>query len=166
MTSVPAADEPDQFQELMERYFALRGMDVPYYTSGRKITEEAQECVEALTLYLQLPTEEAHSWLRDETADLFITAAVAAHTGGFRLTDAVREKTLKDTNRGGQASGAQKPVGPKFAVGDRVWKPEGYHFPGTIVAVFPKLDGQVRVVAEDDRGLLHIFNEDQLEHEE
>ncbi len=37
-----------------------------------------------------------------------------------------------------------------------------YRFDGVVVAVFPKLSGQVRFVVEDDRGVLHIFSEAQI----
>ena len=53
----------------------------------------------------------------------------------------------------------------KFKVGDKAYKPKGYKFPCTIVSVFTTVGGNVRVVAEmDEFGLLHIFNEDQLDH--
>ena len=53
----------------------------------------------------------------------------------------------------------------KFKVGDKAIKVRGYKFPCTIVSVFTTIGGNVRVVAEmDDYGLLHIFNEDQLDH--
>jgi len=52
----------------------------------------------------------------------------------------------------------------KFIVGDKAYKPKGYKFPCTIVAIFETTKGETRVVAEmDDYGLLHIFNENQLE---
>jgi len=52
----------------------------------------------------------------------------------------------------------------KFKVGDKAYKPKGYKFPCTIVSVFETTSAQVRVVAEmDNYGLLHIFNEEQLE---
>ncbi len=55
----------------------------------------------------------------------------------------------------------------KFKIGDRAFKPKGYKFPCTIVSVFKTTGGAVRLVAEmDDYGMLHIFNEDQLEHYE
>ena len=55
----------------------------------------------------------------------------------------------------------------KFKVGDKAWKPKGYKFPCTIVSVFTTTRGDVRVVAEmGEYGLLHIFNENQLEHYE
>ena len=52
----------------------------------------------------------------------------------------------------------------KFQVGDKAYKPKGYDFPCTIVGVFETVGGDIRVVGEmDDYGLLHIFNEGQLE---
>lgn len=52
----------------------------------------------------------------------------------------------------------------KFQVGDKAVKVKGYQFPCTIVSVFKTVDGNIRVVGEmDGYGLLHIFNEDQLE---
>jgi len=54
---------------------------------------------------------------------------------------------------------------PKFKVGDKAHKPKGYAFPCTIIGVFENLKGDIRIVGEmDEYGLLHIFNEDQLEH--
>lgn len=53
----------------------------------------------------------------------------------------------------------------KFQVGDKAVKVKGYKFPCTIVSVFKTVDGNIRVVGEmDEYGLLHIFNEEQLEH--
>ena len=56
----------------------------------------------------------------------------------------------------------------KFKVGDRAsYKLKGYKFPCTIVSVFKTVSGSIRLVAEmDEYGMLHIFNEDQLEHYE
>jgi len=52
----------------------------------------------------------------------------------------------------------------KFEVGDKAIKPKGYAFPCTVVGVFETLAGNTRVVGEmDEYGLLHIFNETQLE---
>ncbi len=52
----------------------------------------------------------------------------------------------------------------KFEVGDKAYKPKGYKFPCTIVAIFKTTEGKTRLVGEmDDNGMLHIFNEDQLE---
>jgi hypothetical protein len=54
---------------------------------------------------------------------------------------------------------------PLFVVGDRVDTAphKGYRFPGTVVAVFEKTDGKVRLVVEmDGAGLLHIFSEGDL----
>jgi hypothetical protein len=55
----------------------------------------------------------------------------------------------------------------KFNVGDKAYKPKGYKFPCTIVSIFKTTNGDVRIVGEmDDNGMLHIFNENQLEHYE
>ena len=52
----------------------------------------------------------------------------------------------------------------KFKIGDRAIKPKGYAFPCTIVGIFETTKGEVRVVGEmEGYGLLHIFNEDQLD---
>lgn len=52
----------------------------------------------------------------------------------------------------------------KFKIGDKIFKTKGYKFEGTIVSVFETTSGEVRVVAEmNDNGMLHIFNENQLE---
>lgn len=49
-------------------------------------------------------------------------------------------------------------------IGMRVRKTGGdYRFEGTVVAIIQKLSGAVRVVAENDDGLLFIFNPKQLE---
>lgn len=57
-----------------------------------------------------------------------------------------------------------QPSEAKFSVGDKVHKVGGdYTFDSTIVAVFTKLSGKVRVVAEDDRGILHVFSQKNLE---
>jgi hypothetical protein len=52
----------------------------------------------------------------------------------------------------------------KFNVGEKVRKVSGdYRFVGHVVAAFQKLSGQIRYVVEDDRGILHIFSEANLE---
>jgi hypothetical protein len=51
----------------------------------------------------------------------------------------------------------------QFTIGDHVRKKEGYEFDSIVVSVFLKNDGQYRLVCEDDRGLLHIFNQGQME---
>ena len=52
----------------------------------------------------------------------------------------------------------------KFKVGDKAYKPKGYLFPCTIVSIFRNTKDDVRIVAEmDNNGMLHIFNESQLE---
>jgi hypothetical protein len=53
----------------------------------------------------------------------------------------------------------------KFKIGDKAYKPNGYKFPCTIVSIFETTEGEIRIVGEmDDNGMLHIFNEKQLEY--
>lgn len=62
--------------------------------------------------------------------------------------------------------GIKKPAAKaKFKVGDKVRKPLGYVFIGNVVAVFSTNAGEWRYVVELDlaHGLLHIFNNTQLE---
>lgn len=55
-----------------------------------------------------------------------------------------------------------------FKEGDNVKKVKGYTFPGTVVSVFQNLAGETRLVVEatgeEYKGMLHIFNETQMEH--
>ena len=53
----------------------------------------------------------------------------------------------------------------KFVVKDKVKKVGGdYTFVGTVVAVFPKTTGAIRLVVEDDRGILHIYSSKNLDY--
>jgi len=55
----------------------------------------------------------------------------------------------------------------KFKVGEKVEKVGGdYTFVGHVVATFPKLSGVIRLVVEDDRGVLHVYGEKILRHVE
>ncbi len=51
-----------------------------------------------------------------------------------------------------------------FRVGTKVYKPDGYPFPGTVVAYFRTLADEERYVVESLRapGMLHIFTAKQL----
>lgn len=52
---------------------------------------------------------------------------------------------------------------PTFKVGDLVSKVGGdYRFDGTVIAVFRKLSGVIRLAVEDDRGVVHIYSEKNL----
>ena len=64
------------------------------------------------------------------------------------------------------AQGRPEAAHPKFAIGDRVVKREGYAFGGTVVGIFFTLDAKRRIVVEycQSPGLLHIFNENQFDH--
>lgn len=51
--------------------------------------------------------------------------------------------------------------------GDEVIKDKGdYTFEGKVVSVFYKLNGSIRVVVENEAGILHIFNPLQLKSKE
>lgn len=51
----------------------------------------------------------------------------------------------------------------QFKVGNKVEKVGGdYTFVGVVVSVFQKLSGAVRLVVEDDRGVLHVYSEKNL----
>jgi hypothetical protein len=51
----------------------------------------------------------------------------------------------------------------KFKKNDKVFKPNGYPFPGVILAAFTTNAGEWRYVVENEcGGLLHIFNTSQL----
>jgi hypothetical protein len=52
----------------------------------------------------------------------------------------------------------------KFKIGDKAYKPKGYKFECTIVSIFNTTNGDTRIVGEmHDNGMLHIFNEKQLD---
>ncbi len=51
---------------------------------------------------------------------------------------------------------------PELRVGDPVSKPIGYRFDGIVLAVFPNLSGAMRYVVENEDGIIHIFNRNQL----
>jgi hypothetical protein len=55
----------------------------------------------------------------------------------------------------------------KYNIGDKVQKITGYKYPGIIVAIFFTTRKELRYVVEADhedfRGMLHIFNQNQLE---
>ena len=56
----------------------------------------------------------------------------------------------------------------KFKIGNAVNKTSGYKYPGIVVSVFSNTKGEIRYVVECTlegvQGMLHIFNENQLEH--
>jgi hypothetical protein len=53
----------------------------------------------------------------------------------------------------------------QFKVGDEVSKVGGdYRFDGIVRSVFEKGSGAIRLVVEDDRGILHIYSEKNLKN--
>ncbi len=51
-----------------------------------------------------------------------------------------------------------------FSVGSKVFKPQGYPYPGEVRSVFTNRAGDVRYVVESELapGMLHIFSGNQL----
>lgn len=76
-------------------------------------------------------------------------------------------KILNDVQNELMRYKSRAPETGALCVGDTVRKVQGYAFPGIVVACFAKLNGGVRYVVEstspDTQGLLHVFNENQLE---
>ena len=55
----------------------------------------------------------------------------------------------------------------KFEIGDKIYKPKGYKYPGIVVAVFKTTSDEKRIVAElEDNGMLHIVAESHMEKRE
>lgn len=75
------------------RYVESRGIEMPFYDSGSKITEEAQELRDAVRA-------RDRDAVMDESADVTITALVAARQFDFTLEEALEKKIAKDTGRG------------------------------------------------------------------
>ena len=78
---------------------------------------------------------------------------------------------LKNNNGDNKMSTEIKTEAPipmkAFDRGDYVSKVGGdYKFDGRIVSIFPKLSGAIRVVVEDDRGVLHVYSEKNLKHKD
>lgn len=123
--------------------------------------------------------------LPKEKADLFIKncldKSINLHYEGYmpndvaELTEMLKEKGFKnilfrcfswyDTNEGSDFWNDLSDSDPqKFKVGDKVRKSKGYAFDGIIVSIFQTTKGETRIVAElENNGMLHIFNENQLE---
>lgn len=62
-------------------------------------------------------------------------------------------------------AGLYMPSTSTFKVGDSVSKIGGdYRFDGIVRSIFEKGSGAIRLVVEDDRGVLHIYSEKNLKH--
>jgi hypothetical protein len=91
------------------------------------------------------------------------------------VQDAVEEQTApkrpsvwEEADRVAREAATKKTPGTaalKFKVGDKVTKPQGYPFPGEVVAAFRTRQGEERYVVESLilPGMLHIFSGTQLE---
>lgn len=87
-------------EDKLEEYVNTRGIPMPFYTSGKKIIEEAGEARDALQDWLADPTDANLAHLMEEVADLTIVAAVAARQAGFTVEQALDAKIKKDSGRG------------------------------------------------------------------
>lgn len=53
----------------------------------------------------------------------------------------------------------------KFKIGDKVCKPKGYDFHGTVISAYQNSKGEQRYDVElAYNGMIHVFSENQLEH--
>lgn len=84
----------------LHHYVSNRGIPMPFYTNGSKITEEGQELREALLGFLKNPSSANVQALQEEVADVIFTAAIAARQGNFTPEEAMARKIAKDTGRG------------------------------------------------------------------
>jgi hypothetical protein len=95
--------------------------------------------------------------------DIFVKAVLEA-TG----EQPAKPSVWAEADRIAREAAAKKSTstdGNKFKVGDKVVKPNGYPFPGEVVASFRTRQGNERYVVESlfSPGMLHIFSATQLE---
>lgn len=94
-------------------------------------------------------------------AEEIAKSIISTLLGGYSVSKAqIKECEAKIT----EALQAQRDQGRMFKLGDKVRKIGGdYTFEGIVVSVFKKLSGKERFVVEDDRGVLHIYSDKNLE---
>lgn len=92
--------EASHIRAKLEEYVLSRGIPMPVYYNGSKITEEAGELREALQAHLSAPSEATLAHLKEEVADVTIVAAVAAYQFFFTVEEALEAKIAKDKARG------------------------------------------------------------------
>lgn len=141
-----------------------------------KMNNIESEIMEELYSLIPLPKEKADLFI-----DNCLNKDINLHYEGYMPNDVaelakmLKEKGFKnildwcfswaDTNEGPDFWNDLSDSDPqKFKVGDKVKKPKGYAFDGIIVSIFQTTKGETRIVAElENNGMLHIFNENQLE---
>lgn len=94
------AAPPSLVEAKLVEYVEARGIPMPFYNSGSKITEEAEELRAALQAFLAEPSAANLAHLQEEVADVALTAAVAARQAGFTVEAALEAKIEKDRGRG------------------------------------------------------------------
>lgn len=141
-----------------------------------KMNNNESEIMEELYSLIPLPKEKADLFI-----DNCLNKDINLHYEEYMPNDVaelakmLKEKGFKnildwcfswaDTNEGPDFWNDLSDSDPqKFKVGDKVKKPKGYAFDGIIVSIFQTTKGETRIVAElENNGMLHIFNENQLE---
>lgn len=106
-----------------------------------------------------------HFWRLSNTAKLLVDNSVKGFKECFECSQKLGSPTLCYQCLWVRDNFKPEVRKPKFEVGDKATKPKGYKFDSEIVAVFRTTTGEIRIVAENGDGLLHIFNESNLEHE-
>lgn len=97
--SLPEANAASPIDRALVEYVTNRGIPMPFYTNGSKIIEEATELRDAV-----VSGDPGH--VKEEVADVVITAAVAARQFGFTVEEALAFKIAKDAGRGPKAPGS------------------------------------------------------------
>lgn len=139
-----------------------------------KMNNIESEIMEELYSLIPLPKEKADLFIKN-----CLDKSINLHYEGYmprnaaELTEMLKEKGFKnildwcfswsDADEGSDFWN-DLDLDPKFKIGDKVKKPKGYAFDGIIVSIFQTTGGETRIVAElENNGMLHIFNENQLE---
>lgn len=91
---------PSPIHAKLVEYVSSRGIPMPVYHDGSKITEEAGELRDALRAHLAQPSASTLAHLQEEVADVTIVAAVAAQQFDFTVEAALTAKIAKDSGRG------------------------------------------------------------------
>ncbi len=94
-------------RQLLEQYLTTRGIEINP-TSGSKVTEEAQELVDAIADYRADPTEDRLMHVYHEMGDVILATAGVARGFDIELEDCMILKIIKDAGRGYKSSQDQQ----------------------------------------------------------
>lgn len=90
---------PLTIRQWLERYLDARGIEI-HPTSGSKVTEEAQELVDAIAEYRADPTIDRLYHVYHEFGDVILATAGVARSFDVALEDCVDLKIERDRGRG------------------------------------------------------------------